>query len=54
MPSYWYVIANHDIQKVAVLSDAGNVYQSFLMVLVFAFAFLALGLVVNRMKIRGR
>ena len=54
VPSYWYVIANHDIQKVAVLSDAGNVYQSFLMVLVFAFAFLALGLVVNRMKIRGR
>lgn len=54
VPSYWYVIANHDIQKVAVLSDTGNVYQSFLMVLVFAFAFLALGLVVNRMKIRGR
>ncbi len=54
VPSYWYVIANHDIQKVAGLSDAGDVYQSFLMVLVFAFAFLALGLVVNRMKIRGR
>lgn len=53
-PSYWYIIANHDIQKVADLAEAGKIYQSFLMVLVFAAAFFAAGLLVNRMQIRSR
>ncbi|MCI8484849.1 MAG: ABC transporter permease [Lachnospiraceae bacterium] len=53
-PSYWYVIANYDIQKVKDLAEAGTVYQSFRMVLVFAAAFFAAGLLVNRMQIRSR
>lgn len=54
VPSYWYVIANREIQSVTGWSDAGQVYQAFLVVLVFAAAFFTAGLLVNRMKVRGR
>ena len=53
VPSYWYVIANREIQKVAGFSDAGRVYQSFLVVLVFSLAFFTAGLFVKRMKLRS-
>ncbi len=54
VPSYWYVIANQDIQKVAEFPDAGTVYKSYLMVLMFALAFFAAGLLAYRMKERSR
>lgn len=53
IPSYWYVIANREIQNVTKLSEAGSVYQSFLVVLVFALAFFAAGLLANRMKLKA-
>ncbi|MEY8390928.1 ABC transporter permease [Lachnospiraceae bacterium] len=52
IPSYWYVIANQEIQKVESLADTGNIYQSFLVVLFFALAFFSVGLLINRMKLR--
>lgn len=54
IPSYWYVTANQDIQKVTSLSEGGKVYQSFLMVLMFALAFFSAGLLANRMKIKSK
>lgn len=53
IPSYWYVIANQEIQKVNNLAQAELVYQSFGLVLVFALAFFSAGLLVNRMKLRA-
>ncbi len=52
IPSYWYVIANNEIQKVESFAEAGSVYQSYLVVLLFALAFFAVGLLANRMKLR--
>ncbi len=52
IPSYWYVIANREIQKVESFAQAGSIYQLYLVVLVFALAFFAAGLLVNRMKLR--
>ena len=52
VPSYWYVVANREIQKTAGFSSAGRVYQSYLIVLMFAAAFLVIGLFVKRMKLR--
>lgn len=52
VPSYWYVIANHEIQKATGFSAAGRVYQSYLVVLMFAAAFFVVGLFLKRMKLR--
>ena len=52
VPSYWYVIANREIQNVNGFADAAQVYQSFLVVVLFALAFFTAGLLVNRMKVR--
>ncbi len=52
IPSYWYVIANQEIQKVENLAQAGRVYQSFGLVLAFALAFFSVGLLVKRMKLK--
>ncbi len=52
VPSYWYVVANREIQKATGLSSASRVYQSYLIVLMFAAAFLVVGLFVKRMKLR--
>ena len=52
IPSYWYVIANRDIQKADSFAGAGNIYQCYLVVLLFALAFFSVGLLVNRMKLR--
>ena len=52
IPSYWYMIANQEIQKVESLAETGGIYQSFLIVLLFALAFFSVGLLVNRMKLR--
>lgn len=54
VPSYWYVIANQDIQKVNGFSDAGTIYKSYLMVAMFSLAFFAAGLLANRMKVKSR
>ncbi len=54
VPSYWYVTANQHIQKVTSFSECGKVYQSFLMVLMFALAFFSAGLLANRMKVKSR
>ncbi|MCI8495620.1 MAG: ABC transporter permease [Lachnospiraceae bacterium] len=51
-PSYWYVIANQEIQKVESFADAGEIYTSYLMVFVFALAFFSAGLLVNRKKLK--
>lgn len=52
VPSYWYVLANREIQKVAGFSSASQVYQSCFIVLMFAAAFFAVGLFIKRMKLR--
>lgn len=54
VPSYWYVVANEEIQKVEILGEGGKVYQSFGMVLVFSLAFFSAGLLVNRMKVKAK
>lgn len=53
IPSYWYVIANHNIQKITSFADATNIYESFLIVLMFALAFFTAGLLVRRLKMRS-
>lgn len=53
IPSYWYVTAHNEIQKVKGFADAGKIYQCYLIVLVFALAFFAAGMLVNRMKTRA-
>lgn len=52
VPSYWYVNANREIQNVAGFSSAGQVYQSYFIVLMFAAAFFVIGLFIRRMKLR--
>lgn len=52
IPSYWYVIANREIQKTAGFASAGRIYQSYLIVLMFAAAFFVIGLFIKRMKLR--
>ncbi len=52
VPSYWYVSANEAIQEAGSLSEAASVFQSFCMVLAFAAAFFAAGLLVSRMRVR--
>lgn len=54
VPSYWYVAANQDIQKVTGFSDAGTVYKSYLMIVMFSLAFFAAGLLANRMKLKSK
>lgn len=54
VPSYWYVIANEEIQKVSGFSEAGAIYKSYLAVVMFSLAFFSAGLLANRMKMRGR
>ena len=54
IPSYWYVKANEEILNVTSLSGAGTVYRSYLMVLMFSLVFFSAGLLVRRLKLRGR
>ena len=54
IPSYWYVAANQEIQKVASFAEGGKVYQSFLIVLMFSLAFFSAGLLANRMKVKSK
>ena len=54
IPSYWYVKANEEILNVTSLSGAGTVYRSYLMVLMFSLVFFSAGLLVHRLKLRGR
>ncbi len=54
VPSYWYVAANEEIQKLETFADGGKVFQSFGMVLVFSLAFFSAGLLVGRMKVKER
>ncbi len=52
-PTYWYVIANDAIDKVGGFADVPvEIWQSFAMEGIFAVAFLALGMLLNRMKAR--
>lgn len=53
VPSYWYVSANAAIQKMESLAETAPVYQAFGMVLVFTAAFLAAGLLLSRVKVKG-
>lgn len=54
VPSYWYVMANREIQKMTSFSEAKELFPFFLMVLVFTLAFFSLGLLVNRMRVKSR
>ena len=53
IPSYWYEVANEEIQKVTALSKAGKVWQSCLIVALFSLSFFSAGLLVKRMKQRS-
>lgn len=53
IPSYWYVVANRDIQKAESFAEIGSIYQSYFVVLLFAIAFFSVGLLVNRMKLQN-
>ncbi|EOS45925.1 ABC transporter permease [Lachnospiraceae bacterium JLR.KK009] len=54
VPSYWYVVANEEIQKVGAFAEGEKVYQAFGMVLMFSLAFFSAGLLVNRMKVKSK
>lgn len=52
VPSYWYVSSNNDIWKIKSLSEAGDVYRNYLVMLVFAAALLAVAMMINRLRAR--
>lgn len=52
VPSYWYVSSNNDIWKIKSLSEAGDVYRNYLVMLVFAAALLAVAMMLNRLRAR--
>lgn len=52
VPSYWYVSSNNDIWKIKSLSEAGDVYRNYLVMLAFAGALLAVAMMLNRLRAR--
>ncbi len=52
VPSYWYVSSNNDIWKIKSLSEAGDVYRNYLVMLAFAGAVLAVAMMLNRLRAR--
>ena len=52
VPSYWYVSSNNNIWKIKSLSEAGDIYRNWLVMLAFAVAVFAIALMINRLKAR--
>lgn len=52
VPSYWYVSSNNSIWKIKSLSEAGDIYRNWLIMLAFAVAVFAIALMMNRLKAR--
>lgn len=52
VPSYWYVSSNNSIWKIKSLSEAGDIYRNWLIMLAFAIAVFAIALMMNRLKAR--
>lgn len=52
VPSYWYVNSNNNIWKIKSLSEAGDIYRNWLVMLAFAVTIFAFTLMINRLKAR--